>query len=453
VILQPDGKPASGADVGLQGVYTPHVTNGQFMSGALDATKADDQGHFQLPPPREGPARVFAVHSSGWGEWLVPGDGTTSPVLKMRKWATIEGTVVEGGKPLAGKIVRIEVYFTETEPIRASFRYQTKSDKSGHFAFDRVVDGPAELQVEMAREAPNYDVINAYTARLELQPGQSRIINFGGTGKPVIGKLSISDNLRGKIQMPRYGTLSRVRPTFVAPPGYEQMSKEQKQKLVDEFLHTPAYQDYVTLPTGYGVRVQPNGSFRANDITGGQYLLAFRVYADQANAHGAHPLLASMTIPVTVPEMPEKSNEPLDVSEILPKLRSPTGISPLELEEFKDVKVSDNAPAFRALTLDGKPVKLADLRGKFVVLDFWATWCPACIADMPKIAKLHETYKNDPKVAVVGISLDDEIDLPARFAKNRSLPWTQWYGGASGPQSAYNEFLIHASPSVYIFFF
>jgi len=53
------------------------------------------------------------------------------------------------------------------------------------------------------------------------------------------------------------------------------------------------------------------------------------------------------------------------------------------------------------VTLEGKPVKLADLRGKFVVLDFWTTWCPSCIAELKNIARLNEKYKHDPRVVVV----------------------------------------------------
>jgi len=75
--------------------------------------------------------------------------------------------------------------------------------------------------------------------------------------------------------------------------------------------------------------------------------------------------------------------------------------NPLELKEYKNVQQGDPAPAFAALTLEGKLVKLADLRGKFVVLDFWTTWCPSCIAELTNIAKLHEKYKHDPRVVVV----------------------------------------------------
>lgn len=66
---------------------------------------------------------------------------------------------------------------------------------------------------------------------------------------------------------------------------------------------------------------------------------------------------------------------------------------------------SKPAPAFTLQDLNGKSVSLADLRGKVVILDFWATWCPPCVKEIPHFVELHEQYK-DKGVEIVGISLD-----------------------------------------------
>lgn len=64
------------------------------------------------------------------------------------------------------------------------------------------------------------------------------------------------------------------------------------------------------------------------------------------------------------------------------------------------------APAFSLRDLDGKTLRLADFKGRPVVLDFWATWCQPCRASMPHLNALHEKY-GARGLAVMGLSVDD----------------------------------------------
>ena len=67
------------------------------------------------------------------------------------------------------------------------------------------------------------------------------------------------------------------------------------------------------------------------------------------------------------------------------------------------VKVGDPAPDFKLTDLDGKEVTLASLKGKVVLLDFWATWCGPCVAAMPTMQKLHDEYQSKG-VVVLGVN-------------------------------------------------
>ncbi len=75
------------------------------------------------------------------------------------------------------------------------------------------------------------------------------------------------------------------------------------------------------------------------------------------------------------------------------------------------------APSFTLQDLNGKTVSLSDFKGKVVVLDFWATWCPPCVKEIPHFIALYEQYK-DQGFAMVGISVDSEgISVVKSFAR------------------------------------
>ncbi len=83
-------------------------------------------------------------------------------------------------------------------------------------------------------------------------------------------------------------------------------------------------------------------------------------------------------------------------------------VSDLAKKELKEKLLKDrvNKPAldFTLQSLDGKAIALADLKGKVVVLDFWATWCGPCVASFPTLQKVYDKYKDHPNVAILAIN-------------------------------------------------
>jgi thiol-disulfide isomerase/thioredoxin len=74
--------------------------------------------------------------------------------------------------------------------------------------------------------------------------------------------------------------------------------------------------------------------------------------------------------------------------------------------------------------LEGKEHRLSDFKGKVVVLNFWGTWCPGCVLEMPTLQRLYDRYRGDPKVAFVIVSGMDTPEKVRKFvaAKKYTLP-------------------------------
>jgi thiol-disulfide isomerase/thioredoxin len=77
------------------------------------------------------------------------------------------------------------------------------------------------------------------------------------------------------------------------------------------------------------------------------------------------------------------------------------------------VRNPDAAPAFKLDTLEGKPISLADAHGKVILLNFWATWCGPCRAEIPDLIELQSKYKDH--LQIIGLTVDD--DDPAAIKK------------------------------------
>lgn len=89
---------------------------------------------------------------------------------------------------------------------------------------------------------------------------------------------------------------------------------------------------------------------------------------------------------------------------------TPTAQADLSAIKFKDAK--------------GKTLSLADLEGKVIFLNFWATWCPPCLAEMPSVNKLYEKYKNDSEVVFILVDADSDFTKSQAYMdrKKYALP-------------------------------
>jgi thiol-disulfide isomerase/thioredoxin len=101
------------------------------------------------------------------------------------------------------------------------------------------------------------------------------------------------------------------------------------------------------------------------------------------------------------------------------------------------------APNFSVVTLDREFVELSSLKGKVVLLDFWGTWCPPCVAAVPALRDLQKRHAKDAFV-LLGVSSDNEEAVVRSFTEQNRLIWPQYWDRDRKVQQAFD---IRAYPT------
>jgi thiol-disulfide isomerase/thioredoxin len=113
------------------------------------------------------------------------------------------------------------------------------------------------------------------------------------------------------------------------------------------------------------------------------------------------------------------------------------------LNESEFISANYNFPL---RTLEGAPTSLSDYKGKTIFLNFWATWCPPCIAEMPNIQKLYEHFESNNDIVFVMLSLDEEPEKARSFMARKGFTLPVYLPRGRTP-GVYNSTVV---PTTYI---
>lgn len=475
VVLKPDGQPATNTTV-----YLTDMKNGVYVAEKLAvrdniyrgtcSTRTDSKGHFSFTPQIDAFA-IMVVDEAGYAEVLVNELEKTFEV-RLKPYARIEGELMIGARLGTNESIRLGLahvpyaYHPRSFPPLSLF-LTTHTDSEGKFVFERVPPIAVEVYHEpKVRDGRMGTIPQAQTTKFLLLPGEKHHLVLGGKGRPVIGRL-IVNGYEGTIDYRSdVHNIESILPQPPELPDMMAMSKEfsatfrtfdtdQEKAAAQEeyrkcheaalektraFYKTEAGRQYHFSKRRDALNFSKDGSFRIEDVPAGKYSLKIdlREGGGDGPSRFSAPQIASFTKEIEVPDSPSgRSDEPLDLGN-------------LSVEARAILKTGKVAPDFEVKTLDDKPLKLADFKGKYLLLDFWAVWCGPCVAETPHLKAAWEAFKDDPRFAMVGLSLDPEVSAPRNYTTKNALGWTQGFLGDWSKSDVPARFGVQGIPSVFL---
>ena len=99
--------------------------------------------------------------------------------------------------------------------------------------------------------------------------------------------------------------------------------------------------------------------------------------------------------------------------------------------------------------INGAPLSISGLKGKVVLVDFWATWCGPCVAELPNVLAAYAKY-HAQGFEIVGISLDRSEDALKTFVKEKGMTWAQYFDGQGWDSKLGKQYGVTSIPATYL---
>jgi protocatechuate 3,4-dioxygenase beta subunit/peroxiredoxin len=396
------------------------------------------------------PFRVFRVEAEGHApvltEPISKDAGNVELTLKLGKvalepWATVSGQLLVGDKGRAGeRITVLRQHDMSANTPRVYHTLEAATDAEGRFQIERVPAGNIMVarSIRLSENATSYTLSQSLVA----EPGKTLAVTLGGTGQPVVGRFVWPEGARQQSFGSGHQNLS-IKPNRKAleeiekrliPEGFTTwdvprrnawLQSDEGKKAKRDLQE--AYEKLGGQRRFYSFAIEPDGSFRIDNVEPGTYELSLLLYGPEANnSFGRGNRVAMLNTEVTVPPLPDGVayvGEPLDMGELTLTIIKPApevgDLAPDFTVPLLDLSAEEPNEALK----DAKSLSLSSLRGKYVLVNFWIAVYPQCVAETPTLKKIWEAHGRNEQFALLGIAVDPSPVDPHAYAKKNELAW------------------------------
>jgi thiol-disulfide isomerase/thioredoxin len=430
------GQPVAGARVYLATTSQTLGIENQHEDGWPSNQKVatDGQGAFSFPAQFERYVVIVRHNTAGYAEVSCESDQQPGE-LALRAWARVEGRLIEAGRPVPS----VWIHFAPLRPRSGGSPHiqdgiMVETDRAGHFVFPRVppVKSSVWAQIAMFRESP---IRSSRSVPLDPRPGQRIELDLGGAGISVTGRVVLSGDPALKLDLHQsWNYLIRREPGIEPPAELRSLGFDVRRGWNLTWASASERDDYRKTLHHHHVTLDPNGRFQISGVPAGDYDFAVTLARPPVSGCLASPV--SKVVRVRVTEESARKGT-LDLGDI------PVAAGSVP-------RPGEVVPELAFTAFSGETVKLSDLRGRYVLLDFWATWCGPCVDALPAVRRLHDTYGADKRLVVLGLNLDDDPGMARRFIEERKLPWTQGALGGLTDNPVLARYAVSSVPAYFL---
>jgi thiol-disulfide isomerase/thioredoxin len=412
-----------------------------------DARKAttDENGRFAFTPSTRPAGSIIVVTQLGRA-WAAASDVNPDRPLHLRPFSYVEGTVFIRNQVACGAAVKSWCIPTDggaaEEGQNGSFAWTVTADAQGRFRVP-VLGGETSEIGRVQPIGPGGDLPRI--VEVLVPPSSTIRQDVGGGGRLVT--FSVHPPTGYTFQTANVQAVPEVKKIQFPQPDWPAESVHWDKARQDAF-----YANWAASPSAREALAKAHAAFRERDakfyygkcggdgivrledVLPGKYFLVIR--ATGLGADGQKRILTlENPSDIDLPPAPGKEDQAQSWGMV-------------QLSLLQRLYLGDVAPQFDFAGLNSGRVRLADYKGKYVLVHFWATWCGPCIAATPDLRAIEQRFASDPRFVCIHIAEDETVEAAQRYVTAENLGGVECWCGPAGSCEAARAYGAEAIPTM-----